>query len=365
MKALTLTSNMAYSEIESYLKGVLQNMQAKQTVFDTLNGEDINQYSLTNTNGVTLSCLSYGANWYELKVPTTNGDQNLILNFPKINDYVTTNPYLNMSIGRTAGRIGAGKFKIGEHEYKAPTNESGNTLHGGIHGFNEINWAGKIAANQIIFTHTVTSQADGFPGDLDVTITYTLTDDNRIYLDYKVVSHGETVFNPTNHAYFNLNHADQNIKNLELFLRSSQRLELGDAKIPTGKTLANTETPYDFQTTKALGTAIDGLQDIPEKGLDDVFLIDQHADNEPIAILANPDENLRVKIFSQRNAIVCFTANGFGADQPYIDKTGQPYVGVALESQITPNAIFDPTYGDLTLHDGETKHYQTHYLVEF
>jgi Galactose mutarotase and related enzymes len=86
-------------------------MQTNQEVFDTLNGENIYKYSLTNANQVTLSCLSYGANWYELRVPTAAGSQNLILNFPKINDYITTNPYLNMSIGRTAGRIGAGKFK--------------------------------------------------------------------------------------------------------------------------------------------------------------------------------------------------------------------------------------------------------------
>ncbi|WP_261805840.1 aldose epimerase family protein [Lapidilactobacillus luobeiensis] len=340
-------------------------MITNKTLFDTVNGEPVYKLSLTNANKMTISCLSYGANWYELLVPTAAGPQNLLLNFAKIADYQTTNQYLNMSIGRVAGRIGKGRFKIGEHDYQVAPNERGNTLHGGPHGFNQINWDSTVVANQIIFTHQITSTDDSFPGDLDVTLTYTLTDDNQVLLDYNVLSHGETVFNPTNHAYFNLNAGDENIKNLELLLKSSHRLALDTEKIPTGKTLVNTDTPYGFETKKTLGAAIEGLQNIPEKGIDDVYLIDRHADNDPVAVLSDPDSNISVSIFSQRNAIVLFTANGFGPDQPYLTKTGQPYVGVALEAQTAPNAIFDHDYGDFSLQDGERQHYQTKYQIRF
>ncbi|WP_461217983.1 aldose epimerase family protein [Lapidilactobacillus salsurivasis] len=340
-------------------------MITNKELFDTVDGQPVYKLSLTNANKMTISCLSYGANWYELLVPTAAGPQNLILNFAKIADYQATNDYLNMSIGRVAGRIGQGQFQIGDHHYQVAANEGRNTLHGGPHGFNQINWDSEVVANQIIFTHKITSAADSFPGDLDVTLTYTLTDDNQVLLDYNVLSHGETVFNPTNHAYFNLNAGDENIKNLTLLLKSSHRLALDTEKIPTGQTLVNTDTPYGFETQKTLGAAIDGLQDIPEKGIDDVYLIDRHADNDPIAVLSHPTNHISVSIFSQRNAIVLFTANGFGPDQPYLSKTGQPYVGVALEAQIAPNAIFDHEYGDFSLQDGDRQHYQTKYQIRF
>lgn len=338
---------------------------ATKEVFGTVNNESVYKLSVTNQNNMTISCLSYGANWYELLIPTENGPQNLILNFPKIEDYLEINPYLNMSIGRTAGRIGKGKFTVNNKTYTVPHNEGENTLHGGPHGFNDVNWDSSVTDQTITFTKQITHDDDQYPGNLDVKITYTLTDDNQVLIDYWATADADGVFNPTNHAYFNLNRTDRNINNLSLQLRSSERLALDDEKIPTGQTLTNSNTPYDFQTRKLIGAAIDGLQDIDEKGIDDAYVIDQHEVNEPIATLQNADENISVELYSQRNGIVMFTANKFGSEQPFTDKTGQPYVGIALESQITPNAIFDAAFGDMSIQQNETKHYQTRYQIKF
>lgn len=334
-------------------------------IFETVNHETIYKLSVTNKNNVTISCLSYGANWYELLVPTEHGPQNLILNFSKVADYQRINPYLNMSIGRTAGRIGHGKFNLNGKEISVPRNEGDNTLHGGPHGFHNTNWESAVDGQVITFTKNITADYDQYPGNLAVKIIYTLTDDNQVLIDYYATADADGIFNPTNHAYFNLNTADQNVKNLTLQLRSSHHLALDEEKIPTGETIANAHTPFDFQTTKTIGAAIDNMQDTDEKGLDDVYLIDDHSENEPIAILKNPDENIAVEIYAERNGIVMFTANKFGAEQPFIDKTGQPYVGVALESQTVPNAVFDPNFGDISIHQDETKHYQTKYQIKF
>ncbi|MFD1465914.1 aldose epimerase family protein [Lapidilactobacillus mulanensis] len=338
---------------------------SKREVFSEFNGETIYKLTLTNQNNMSISCLSFGANWYELLVPTKNGKQNLLLNFPKVEDYVETNQYLNMSIGRTAGRIGKGEFTLAGKTYHVDANEGENTLHGGPHGFNQINWNSRIEGNQIIFDHQIKQEDDSFPGDLDVTITYTLTDDNQVLIDYKATSNVLSLFNPTSHAYWNLNADDRNVNNLNLYLRSGEHLELDDEKIPTGKVVANANTPYDFRHLKLIGSAIDGLQGIPEKGIDDVYILDDHDDSLPDAILENNKQNISVEIYTERNAIVLFTANSFGADQPYIGRTGQPQVGVALEAQTAPNAVFDSRFGDFSIEKGQTKHYQTKYRIMF
>lgn len=338
---------------------------SKKEVFSEFNGETIYKLSLTNQNNMSISCLSYGANWYELLVPTKNGKQNLLLNFPTIEDYVRTNEYLNMSIGRTAGRIGKGEFVLDQQTYHVDHNEGGNTLHGGPHGFNRLNWESRIQGNQIIFDRRITPADDSFPGTLDVTITYTLTNDNQVLIDYKAKSDALTVFNPTSHAYWNLNADDRNVNNLNLYVRSAEHLELDHEKIPTGKTVKNSGTPYDFRHLKPIGQAIEGLQDIPEKGIDDVYILDDHDDSLPDAILENPEQKISVEFYTERNAIVLFTSNAFGEDQPFINKTGQPQVGVALEAQTAPNAIFDSRFGDFTIDKGQPRHYQTKYRVIF
>lgn len=338
---------------------------ATKKAFGKVNNETIYQLSITNQNGVTISCLSYGANWYEFLIPTKNGAQNLILNFPHVEDYINVNPYLSMSIGRTAGRIGKGQFTIDNQTITVPQNERGNTLHGGPHGFANINWDSSVDGQVITFKQRFTTEYDGYPGNLDVTITYTLTDNNEVLIDYTATSDANGVFNPTNHAYFNLNANDQTIKNMSLKLLSNERLELDNEKIPTGHTLSNSETAYDFSHGKLIGAAIDGLQNIDEKGFDDAFVIAEHQADQPVAILTDEEATIAVEIYSKRNGIIMFTANKFGSEQPFTNRTGQPYVGVALESQMLPSAIFDPAFGDISIKKDETKHLQTRYVVKF
>lgn len=343
----------------------MADMTANTKVFDHYNGDDVYEYSLTNKHGVTLSTLSFGANWYELLVPTAAGKQNLLLNFLHVADYAEKNPYLCMSIGRTAGRIGKGQFTINGADYQVDQNEGKNDLHGGFHGFNSYNWDGRIEDNHIIFTKNVTSDMDGFPGNMAVTITYTLTEQDEVLIDYSANADADTLFNPTNHAYWNLNPGDVTVGNHDLYINSTDRLTLDGEKIPTGELTPLKGTPFDFSQTASLGKAIANLQDIPEKGIDDVYVLNDHKADEPVATLSDPDSGISVDIFSERNAIVCFTANGFKADEPYIGKTGQPHVGVALESQQAPNAVFDPNYGNITVGPNEIKHVYTKYHFSY
>ncbi|TYA98171.1 galactose mutarotase [Lactobacillus sp. SL9-6] len=343
-------------------------MQTTTNHWDTYQDQAVTEYTIENDNGVKLSILSWGATLHKLTVPTENGDHNLVLSYHKMADYLDNPFYVCMGIGRTGGRITRGQITLDGTTTQLDTNEGHNTLHGGPHGFNTVNWAGALDTSdpqqaKIILTHTFKHTDDSFPGDLTAKMIYALDNQDRVTLTFEANSTALTLFNPTLHVYFNLSD-NQLISGQTLQVNSQKHLALDDEKLPTGKMIANAGTPYDFADGQNLGQAIRGLQDIPEKGFDDVYHVVPGTDGT-IAKLSDPQTNRAVTIKSQRDGLVVFTANSFTSDMKLTTGAGQPYMGIALEAQSLPDSPNHPEFGDVSLPAGETKRYDITYELTY
>lgn len=331
--------------------------------FGRFNDHVVEKIVLKNNNNFQISLLSQGAIWNEFSVPVEENKKiNLLLNFNSIDSYYSNPFYIGMSIGRTGGRIKAGKLTLNDTTYNLSQNENTNTLHGGETGFHSYIWDYETFQTDdtvsVVFSKRVSPQDDSYPGILDVEIEYILNNKNEVIINYygKAVDQ-DTVFNPTNHAYFNLEQSN-NILDHELKINSHQILSMDQEKNPTGLFKETAGTPYDFHKFTFLKNAIEDLQSIPEKGIDDVFYIDQPSDC-PIATLKSNRFNHQIDIYSQRNGLVVFTANSFTSDMNLSTGKGHPYQGIALESQTLPDTLNHKNFGNILLKKGQSVTYQT------
>lgn len=334
--------------------------------FDEYQGKSVKKVTLINDRQVQVSLLSQGALWYQFLVPDSKSgtSDNLILNFAHTDDYYQNPFYLGMSIGRTGGRISKGQFMQGNQTFQLPQNEGQNTLHGGPDGFHSYNWSfytqTKADSASVTFENFIKANSDGYPGDLKVAITYTLNNLNQVIIQYRGPALDQPVlFNPTNHVYFNLT-GTANVLNHELRLNSHERLAIDHQKIPTGGFEPTMGTPFDFSGFKPLADCINQLQSTTEKGLDDVYVVDNEVP-APAAILRAPTANHQIEIFSARNGLVVFTANSFTPDMPLINGKGHPYQGIALETQTLPDSVHHANFGDIVLPAHQVVDYQTVY----
>lgn len=305
--------------------------------FDKYQGQQIKKYTLTNRHGVRVSVISLGSTLYELSVPTADGhSRNLVLNYQHSADYLANPFYVCMAIGRVAGRIADGRLVIDGKTTQLPQNEGKTTLHGGPYGLNTCIWNGQIAEingqDVIVMSHHQKSSDDGFPGNMDLRIIYSLDADDVVAIKFITKADVNSVFNPTQHTYFNLGNTNT-INNHLLKLNAARVLKLDDEKIPTDYQINVAGTPFDFRSPKFLGDGIAEMQNTREKGFDDVFAV-QPDGHHMIAELSDPASHTTVRIESERDGMIMFTANSFTKDNMNFVRTngvGNPYLGVALE----------------------------------
>lgn len=330
----------------------------KTTNFGVVADHPVTAYTIENIHGVRMTVLDYGATWYKLAVPTAHGLQNLLLSSSSIDGYTGPTDYHGKTIGRVAGRIGQGHFQPA-----LPANEGTTTLHGGPNGFSTLFWDAEASDDAVIFSHHINSADDGFPGDIDVQVTFTLTDNDEVVIDYHATSNADTLFNPTNHAYWNLNADDDTILNHQLTLASSQHYEVQANKVPNGELLANLHSGFDFSRVTNLGDAIAKMHATAEQGFDDIFAVADHDHDTPVATLTCGD--ITVREYSDRNALVVFTANHFDDTLDFGEKTSRPYIGIAMEAQTAPSAVDDAKFGDITLTPDHPRHEQIRYKFTY
>lgn len=338
-------------------------MQAKTELFDKYNDQDIQKFTLTNDHGVSISVISLGATWNAFTFPDKDGKEgNVLLSMDSSATYMK-DQYFCQAIGRTAGRITNGTFSIKGKEYHVDQNEGTTTLHGGPHGFNSQVWDGSIEDNKIILKKHIDSSYDSFPGNIDVTITWTLSDDNVATVLYSAKSDADTLFNPTQHAYLNLGDTE-NVYGHLLTIDADNYLELNKDKTPTGKKVPVDDTPYDFRDSQNLKLGIDDMKAEVGHTYDEVYAINDHADDQPIAKLADPDSGRSVSIFSKRNALVVFTPDDLDGIK-FERGAGVPHMGVALEAQNLPDTPNHEGFGSVLLPAGEEKTYSISYKAQF
>ncbi|MCT3392440.1 aldose epimerase family protein [Lentilactobacillus hilgardii] len=351
----------------------MSNNQTVGTIdkFDDYQGHQIDKLTLSNANNVSISVITLGSTLYELNVPDKEGGvRNLVLNFEHSQDYFENPFYICMGIGRVGGRIADGQLVVDGKQTQLPQNEGTTTLHGGPDGFNTQIWQGEIGKQDgndvIIMHHLQKSEDDGLPGDMDATITYSLSDDNVVSMNFSAKSSEDTVFNPTQHTYFNLGKTSD-IMSHQLKLNAIQALKLDDKKIPTKDRIDVEGTPYDFRKSKSLGDAINAMSNTKEKGFDDVFAVHPDAHNI-IAELKDPDTNCSVAIESSRSGMILFTANSFTKDHMNFVRTngvGHPHEGVAMEPMILPKPGQEKDFSEMTIKKDQSVSYAIKYHLSF
>lgn len=330
-------------------------MQITRDIFGHYQGKDIERYTITNQAGNLIRVITLGATWQGFEV---NG-RPLIVTFDSVERYAGPANYcLCKSVGRVAGRISDATATINGQEFHFDANENGNTLHGGPHGFPELIWDdAKTVVNEhdasVVLARKIPSTEDHFPGDLNATITFTFNDDNEVAITFGAATTAATLFNPTNHAYFNLTAGQNDITSQQLEINSDRMLVLDERKLPTGKFKEVANSGYDFKQTTSVTAALKKIKDQTGKvEIDDAFEVTPSA-SDPIAVLSDADSNRHVAIYSDRNGLVVFTAN------PLDDS--KPYNAVAMEAQTLPDAINHDGFGDIVLEPGKPKEYTIRY----
>ncbi|MBJ8349288.1 aldose epimerase family protein [Streptococcus zalophi] len=331
-------------------------MEITTKVIETIKDKEVTQIRLINDNGVEAHLITLGATWQAFLVPQADGSKkNIVLGFDTPSHYNQNGIAAGQSIGRVAGRIKNGQFSISDQDYQVAQNNNGNALHGGPNGFHRQHWDYELVEDNdkigVKFTYHAKEEIDDFPGDMTVTALYLLDNQNKLTVSYTATDvTKDTLFNPTNHVYFNLSDK-QDLSSHELKINAEQVLESDDTLIPTGVKKEVAATPYDFRSFKPLIPAIEATG-----GIDDAFLVSSK-DNQPIAVLRDKDSHDTISIYSDRNALVVYTFN-FPEDNVYFSRDhgleNKKHEGVAMEAQTLPDAINHPDFGNTVIKKGET-----------
>ncbi|HTN73937.1 MAG TPA: aldose epimerase family protein [Pirellulaceae bacterium] len=259
------------------------DMSIEKTAFGkTADGQAVDLYTIKNKNGLVLKTITFGATVIDVETPDKDGKlANITLSFPKLEGYTQRHPYFGSTVGRYGNRIAKGKFKIGDEEYTLATNNDVNHLHGGKVGFDAVIWKAEEVKTDnstgVKFSYTSADGEEGYPGKLETTVTYSLTNDDTLVIDYTAKAVDKpTVVNLTNHCYWNLGGAGSgDVLKHELMIAADKYLPIDASSIPTGELADVAGTALDFTKSKPIGAQIDELKKEPHttKGYDHCFVL--------------------------------------------------------------------------------------------
>lgn len=322
--------------------------------FGSFDGKEIKEYTLTNKNGMELSVINYGGTITRIMVPDKSGKKiNAVLTYENLDGFRQEgNPYFGALIGRYGNRIANGKFTLNGKEYNLPKNNNGNSLHGGDKGFDKVYWDIERAGdNALRLTYNSEDGEQGYPGNLAVTVTYTLTDNNEVKIDYKAGTDQPTVINLTNHAYFNLSGgADSTILLHELQLMADKYTPVNDALIPTGEIKNVSGTPMDFTNAKAVGKDIAAV-----KGGYDHNWVLRGDGLRTIANLYYPGTGVNMEVSTTEPGVQFYSGNFLDGS---LTNTagGTKYIkhaGLCLETQHFPDSPNQPNFPTTVIEPGK------------
>jgi len=323
-------------------------------------GEKIFIYTLRNDNGITIKITNYGGIVTSIETPGKNGQKaNIALGFKSLQDYLSNSyiencPYFGCIVGRYANRIAKGKFTLEGKGYILPVNNGANSLHGGITGFDKVIWVPKkIEKPDLVgveLKYRSVHMEEGFPGNLDLTVTYTLNHKNEFQIEYKAVTDRTTVVNFTNHTYFNLTGGKENIFNHTLQLSAQKYAVNDDGLIPTGEIADVRGTPLDFTAPAKVGSRINELKD----GYDHNYILDNPKGKlVKAAVLTEESSGRMVETFTTEPAIQLYTGYYIPEIKGSNGEMFGRYAGMTLESQHYPDSPNKPEFPSTELHPGE------------
>ena len=333
--------------------------------FGKTDGKDIAEYTLKNTNGMSVSIINYGGTITKLMAPDKKGTMgDVVLGYENLDGYLQKgNPYFGALIGRYGNRIAAGKFTLDGKPYTLAGNNNGNSLHGGNKGFDKVVWDAKkpVGDSSLELTYVSKDGEEGYPGTLNIKVVYTLTADNALKIDYTATTDKATPVNLTNHAYFNLSAgADSTIASHVLQMDAGNFTPVNDQLIPTGKIESVKGTPMDFTTAKPVGRDIDKVKG----GFDHNWVLNKKGTSlDKVASLYEPTSGRYMEVFTTQPGLQFYSGNFLDGTLANT-KGGKKYVqhaALCLETQHFPDSPNQPSFPSTILKPGETYHHVTVY----
>lgn len=334
-------------------------------------GQAVELFTLTNSNGVVATITNYGGTMVSMKVPDRSGKfADVILGYDGLAGYIADKPYFGATVGRYANRIAGGKFTLDGVTYKLPLNNGPNTLHGGIQGFNKKVWKARDISTadtpMLELTYLSKNGEEGFPGNLQVKEVFSLTDKNELKIEYTATTDKDTVLNLTNHPYFNLaGEGGGSILGTEMMLTGDKFLAVDANSIPTGEYRSVKGTPFDFLTPMTIGARINDPDEqlkLPG-GYDHSWVLPARSGDAPqLAARAKDPKSGRVlEVFTTQPAIQFYASNSLTATKGKGGKTYNDREAFCLEAQHFPDSPNHPQFPTTELKPGQTFHAVTIY----
>jgi aldose 1-epimerase len=327
----------------------------------TIDGKKTHLYLLKNKNGAEAAITNYGGHLLALLVPDKNGKlTDVVLGFDDIDGYKKAmSSYYGATIGRYGNRIAKGHFILDGRRYDLFINNKPNTLHGGSKGFNDVVWDASQANDQsITMTYLSKDGEEGYPGNLNVKVTYELTDDNSIKISYEATTDKNTIINLTNHSYFNLNGVGSGtILDHTLQLRAANYTPIDSTSIPTGEIAPVAGTPFDFTQPATIGSRINNTDTQLKNGsgYDHNFVLDKHDISTPIATATGDESGIVLEVFTDEPGIQFYSGNFMSGTNTFLNgKTDDQRTGFCLETQHFPDSPNHPKFPSTELKPGET-----------
>jgi len=329
----------------------------------TEDGGEISFFLFKNRNGLEMEVINYGAIVTALRVPDRGGKlADVVLGFDNIEDYVSDKSYFGATVGRIGNRIADGLFSLDGERYKLAQNDNGNHLHGGLKGFNKRIWTPTIMENNGVpalkLSYLSKDGEEGYPGNLSITVTYSLTDENELTIDYEATTDKPTILNPTHHSYFNLAGAGEgDILDHQLWINADRFTPVREGLIPTGELRDVTDTPMDFRDVTRIGERINDKDHQLDLGLgyDHNWVLNDWDGSLRLAVsLYEPFFGRFMEVLTTEPGMQFYSGNFL--DGSAIGKSGKNYhhrSALCLEADHFPNSANQPGFPTVTLRPKE------------
>ncbi len=322
--------------------------------------KETSKYTIANTKGMNADILSLGAIVAKLFVPDKNGNPaDVLLGYDDIKGFKSDGSFQGAIVGRYGNRIGNSKFELDGIEYKLTSNEGSNQLHGGSNGFNKVEWtAEEVNDNSVTLSYDSPDGEEGYPGNVKITVKYSITEDNELKIEYSGTTDKPTVLNPTNHCYFNLTgNPDNLIVDHVVRIDADYITPVNDQMIPTGELMSVDGTPMDFRSPKVVGEEIEA--DFEQLklggGYDHNFVLNNFNGSAKIAASVHDPVSGRVlEVITDQPGIQFYSGNFL--DQSTKGKGNKPMLkrsGLCLEAQGFPDSPNKPQFPSVVLRPDE------------
>jgi aldose 1-epimerase len=331
-----------------------------------VDGKDVSLFTLVNNKGTEVKISNYGGTVTSFITPDKNDKKSeIIVGFDSLNQYLQKPPYFGALIGRYGNRIANAKFTLDGTAYHLAANDGKNTLHGGLKGFDKVVWDATVPNDSVpslTLKYLSKDGEEGFPGNLQVTVNYTLTDQNELRIEYNAETDKPTPVNLTNHTYFNLSgDVNNTILDESLMIDADRYTPVDSTLIPTGKITAVKGTPYDFTVAKKIGKDINEVKG----GYDFNWVLNRKDSSlQKVAVLSDPISGRTLEVYTTQPGLQFYTGNFL--DGKFINRDGKPikqHAALCLETQHFPDSPNEPDFPSTILRPGEKYHSITVYKV--